>query len=41
MIEGHYLEFGVLPAAPFRFIARKIGDRTIHGFNSFQGLLED
>jgi Methyltransferase domain len=40
-IEGHYLEFGVFTGGTIRFIARKIGDRTIHGFDSFQGLPED
>jgi Macrocin-O-methyltransferase (TylF) len=40
-IEGHYLEFGVFTGGTIRFIARKIGDRIIHGFDSFQGLPED
>jgi hypothetical protein len=40
-IEGHYLEFGVFTGGTIRFIARKVGDRVIHGFDSFQGLPED
>jgi len=40
-IEGHYLEFGVFTGGTIRFIARKIGNRVIHGFDSFQGLPED
>src|SRR5215467_14542544 len=39
-IEGHYLEFGVFTGGTIRFIAR-VGDRVIHGFDSFQGLPED
>jgi hypothetical protein len=40
-IDGHYLEFGVFTGGTIRFIARKIGRRIIHGFDSFQGLPED
>ncbi|MEA2976017.1 MAG: hypothetical protein QOF19_1537 [Alphaproteobacteria bacterium] len=39
-IEGHYLEFGVFTGGTIRFIARRIGDRIIHGFDSFEGLPE-
>ena len=39
-IEGHYLEFGVFTGGTIRFMARKIGTRTIHGFDSFEGLPE-
>jgi hypothetical protein len=39
-IEGHYLEFGVFTGGTIRFIAKRIGDRTIHGFDSFEGLPE-
>ncbi len=39
-IEGHYLEFGVFTGGTIRFIARRIGKRTIHGFDSFEGLPE-
>ena len=39
-IEGHYLEFGVFNGGTIRFIARHIGKRTIHGFDSFEGLPE-
>src|SRR5260221_4799495 len=40
-IDGYYLEFGVFTGGTIRFIARKIGRRIIHGFDSFQGLPED
>jgi len=39
-IEGHYLEFGVFTGGTIRFIAKRIGGRTIHGFDSFEGLPE-
>jgi len=39
-IEGHYLEFGVFTGGTIRFMARCIGNRTIHGFDSFEGLPE-
>ena len=39
-IEGHYLEFGVLTGGTVRFIARRIGGRVVHGFDSFEGLPE-
>jgi hypothetical protein len=39
-IEGHYLEFGVFTGGTIRYIARRIGRRTIHGFDSFEGLPE-
>jgi hypothetical protein len=39
-IDGHYLEFGVFTGGTIRFIARHIGQRTIHGFDSFAGLPE-
>jgi hypothetical protein len=38
--EGHYLEFGVYTGGTIRFIARRIGGRPIHGFDSFEGLPE-
>jgi hypothetical protein len=37
-VEGYYLEFGVFTGGTIRFIARGIGKRTIHGFDSFAGL---
>lgn len=37
-VEGHYLEFGVFKGGTIRFIARRIGNRLIHGFDSFEGL---
>jgi hypothetical protein len=39
-IDGHYLEFGVFTGGTIRFIARRIGQRIIHGFDSFKGLPE-
>ncbi len=39
-VEGHYLEFGVFTGGTIRFIAGRIGTRTIHGFDSFEGLPE-
>jgi predicted O-methyltransferase YrrM len=39
-IEGHYLEFGVFTGGTIRFIARHIGKRSVHGFDSFEGLPE-
>src|ERR1700685_1840475 len=33
-IDGHYLEFGVSAGGTIRYIARQIGPRTIHGFDS-------
>ena len=39
-IDGHYLEFGVFTGGTIRYIAHHIGSRTIHGFDSFEGLPE-
>jgi hypothetical protein len=39
-IDGHYLEFGVYTGGTIRYIARRIGKRTIHGFDSFEGFPE-
>jgi hypothetical protein len=39
-IDGHYLEFGVFAGGTIRYIARRIEPRTIHGFDSFEGLPE-
>jgi hypothetical protein len=39
-IDGHYLEFGVFTGGTIRFIARQVGSRTVHGFDSFAGLPE-
>lgn len=39
-VDGHYLEFGVFTGGTIRFMARRIGKRTIHGFDSFEGLPE-
>src|ERR1700704_4643508 len=33
--EGHYLEFGVFTGGTIRFIAKRIGGTTVHGFDSF------
>ena len=37
-VDGHYLEFGVFTGGTIRFMARRVGGRTIHGFDSFEGL---
>jgi hypothetical protein len=39
-VDGHYMEFGVFTGGTIRYIARQIGPRTIHGFDSFEGLPE-
>jgi Methyltransferase domain len=39
-IEGHYLEFGVFTGGTIRYIGKRIGKRTIHGFDSFEGFNE-
>jgi len=39
-VDGHYLEFGVYTGGTIRFIAKRIGGRLIHGFDSFEGLPE-
>jgi hypothetical protein len=39
-IDGHYLEFGVFTGGTIRFIARRSGQRVIHGLDSFKGLPE-
>jgi hypothetical protein len=37
-IEGYFLEFGVYKGGTIRFLARQMGARVIHGFDSFKGL---
>jgi hypothetical protein len=39
-VDGHYLEFGVFTGGTIRFMAKCVGGRTIHGFDSFEGLPE-
>jgi predicted O-methyltransferase YrrM len=39
-VDGHYLEFGVFTGGTIRFMAKRIGSRIIHGFDSFEGLPE-
>ena len=39
-VDGHYLEFGVFTGGTIRFIAGRVGGRTVHGFDSFAGLPE-
>jgi hypothetical protein len=39
-IDGHFLEFGVFTGGTIRFMAKRIGNRLIHGFDSFEGLPE-
>jgi Methyltransferase domain len=38
--DGHYVEFGVFTGGTIRYIARRVGERTVHGFDSFEGLPE-
>ena len=40
-VAGHYLEFGVFTGGTIRFMAKRVGANSIHGFDSFQGLPED
>ena len=37
-IDGYFLEFGVYKGGTIRFLAKRIGTRVIHGFDSFEGL---
>jgi hypothetical protein len=39
-VSGHYLEFGVYTGGTIRFMAKHIGGKIIHGFDSFEGLPE-
>jgi len=39
-IDGEFLEFGVWKGASIKYIAKKFPDKTIHGFDSFEGLPE-
>ena len=39
--KGDILEFGVRAGESITYIAQKLKDRTIHGFDSFEGLPED
>jgi hypothetical protein len=39
-IDGHYLEFGVFTGGTISFMAKRVGPRVIHGFDSFEGLPE-
>ena len=39
--NGLYLEFGVRSGATINHIARQITDKTVYGFDSFEGLPED
>ena len=40
-VDGLYAEFGVNEGGTISFIAKQKPDRTIHGFDSFEGLPED
>ena len=40
-LKGMYCEFGVGAGTTINFIAEKINDSVIHGFDSFEGLPED
>jgi methyltransferase family protein len=37
-VDGHFVEFGVFKGGTIRYIAAKYPRRTIHGFDSFEGL---
>ena len=39
--QGSYLEFGVYKGDSINFIAEKIGEQAIYGFDSFEGLPEN
>ena len=39
--DGLYCEFGVASGTTINFIAQRVKDTTIHGFDSFEGLPED
>jgi len=39
-IEGEILEFGVWKGASIKYIAKNFPNKTIHGFDSFEGLPE-
>src|ERR1700743_3323764 len=39
-IDVYSLEFGVYTGGTIRYIAKHIGARTIHGFDSFEGFAE-
>jgi hypothetical protein len=39
-IDGHYLEFGVFTGGTISFMAKRLPSRTLHGFDSFEGLPE-
>lgn len=38
--DGHYMEFGVFTGGTIRFMAARVNAKTIHGFDSFEGLPE-
>ena len=40
-LVGHYVEFGVYTGESIRFIASRVSDKAIVGFDSFEGLPED
>ena len=40
-MDGLYCEFGVASGRTINFIAERAPDRTIHGFDSFEGLPQD
>lgn len=40
-VAGHYLEFGVFTGGTIRFLAKRIAQNVIHGFDSFEGLPQD
>lgn len=38
LIDGYFLEFGVYRGGTLRFIASRVPNKTLHGFDSFEGL---
>ncbi len=41
MKSGALLEFGVSAGKSIRYFARRVGTRTVHGFDSFEGFPDD
>ena len=39
--DGHFLEFGVYRGGTIRYIASRVPSKTIHGFDSFEGLPDE
>ena len=41
MANGALPEFGVSAGVSIRYVARRVGARTVHGFDSFTGFPDD